>query len=169
MQKQKLNLGPKILYFGVLGRIFEKLLLYLKQVPSIWSDFKILCRSKMPNFFSFSILVFFFLPRTFTIRRRAGEGGSYLFESSLPLPPASQTNVESNRQTLVSERKSLTTKQVVMPTFETKNNLFEYFWGWILRNYFHICHQRPAIYLIATFCEKTNTLKFWTKNTLFRC
>ena len=32
-----------------------------------------------------------FLSRTFTIHRTAGEGGGYLFNSSLPLPPASQT------------------------------------------------------------------------------
>ena len=42
-----------------------------------------------------SDIVFFFLSgflsRTFTIHRTAGEGGGYLFNSSLPLPPASQT------------------------------------------------------------------------------
>ena len=32
-----------------------------------------------------------FLSRTFTTHRIAGEGGGYLFNSSLPLPPASQT------------------------------------------------------------------------------
>ena len=32
-----------------------------------------------------------FLSRTFTIHKTAGEGGGYLFNSSLPLPPASQT------------------------------------------------------------------------------
>ena len=32
-----------------------------------------------------------FLSRTFTIHRTAGEGGGYLFNSSLPLPPTSQT------------------------------------------------------------------------------
>ena len=32
-----------------------------------------------------------FLSQTFTIQRKAGEGGGYLFNSSLPLPPASQT------------------------------------------------------------------------------
>ena len=61
-----------------------------------------------------------FLSRIFTIHRTAGEGGGYLFNSSLPLPPASQTHKHSpgdycreftsNRQPLVSERKSLTTK-----------------------------------------------------------
>ena len=40
-------------------------------------------------FFFFSYLGF--LSRTFTIHRTAGEGGGYLFNSSLPLPPASQT------------------------------------------------------------------------------
>ena len=41
------------------------------------------------------IYIFFFylgfLSRTFTIHGTAGEGGGYLFNSSLPLPPASQT------------------------------------------------------------------------------
>ena len=32
-----------------------------------------------------------FLSRTFTNHRTAGEGGGHLFDSSLPLPPASQT------------------------------------------------------------------------------
>ena len=32
-----------------------------------------------------------FLSRTFTIYRRAGEGGGYFFNSSLQPPPASQT------------------------------------------------------------------------------
>ena len=41
--------------------------------------------------FYFFLIVFFylgFLSRTFTT---AGEGGGYFFDSSLPLPPASQT------------------------------------------------------------------------------
>ena len=41
------------------------------------------------NFFFFFYLGF--LSRTFTIHGTAGEGGGYLFNSSLPLPPASQT------------------------------------------------------------------------------
>ena len=32
-----------------------------------------------------------FLSRTFTIHKRAGEEGGYFFNSSLPLPPVSQT------------------------------------------------------------------------------
>ena len=69
-----------------------------------------------------------FLSRTFTIHRAAVEGGGYFFQSSLPLPPASQTlrhqsgdccreltsahsqQPDSNREPLVSERKSLITK-----------------------------------------------------------
>ena len=43
----------------------------------------------------FVFFVFFFyvgfLLRTFTIHRTAGEGGGYLFNSSLSLPPTSQT------------------------------------------------------------------------------
>ena len=41
------------------------------------------------SFFFFFYLCF--LLRTFTIHETAGEGGGYLFNSSLPLPPASQT------------------------------------------------------------------------------
>ena len=62
--------------------------------------------------------------RTFTNHRTAGEGGGHFFNSSLPLPPASQTlrhqtgdycreltsahsqQPDSNREPLVSERKS---------------------------------------------------------------
>ena len=46
------------------------------------------------NILFFSFFFFFylgFLSRTFTIHGTAGEGGGYLFNSSLPLPPASQT------------------------------------------------------------------------------
>ena len=78
------------------------------------------------------IFVFFFylgfLSQTFTFHGTAGEGGGFLFNSSLPLPPASQAlrhqpgdycreltsahswQPGSNREPLVSERKSLTTK-----------------------------------------------------------
>ena len=43
--------------------------------------------------FSYQVVFFFylgFLSRALTIRGTAGEGGGYLFNSSLPLPPASQ-------------------------------------------------------------------------------
>ena len=76
------------------------------------------------NFFFFFYLGF--LSRTFTIHETAGEGGGYLFNSSLPLRPASQTlryqpgdycreltsahswQPDSNWEPLISERKSLT-------------------------------------------------------------
>ena len=48
------------------------------------------CRVYLKN----SIIFFFylgFLSRTFTNLRTAGEGGGHFFNSSLPLPPASQT------------------------------------------------------------------------------
>ena len=44
--------------------------------------------------FHFAWIFFFylgFLSRTFTIHKTAGEGGGYLFNSPLPLPPVSQT------------------------------------------------------------------------------
>ena len=88
---------------------------------------KYLCQSLfLNNFFFWSNLGF--LSRTFTIHGIAGEGGGYFFKSCLPLPPASQTlrhqpddycreltsahsqQPESNREPLVSEHKSLTTK-----------------------------------------------------------
>ena len=71
-----------------------------------------------------------FLSRIFTNHRTAGEGGGHFFNSSLPLPPASQTlrhqlgdycieltsahsqQPDSNRESLVSERKSLTVHKV---------------------------------------------------------
>ena len=77
------------------------------------------------------ILFFFylgFLSRTFTNHRTTGEGGGHFFNSSLPLPPASQTfrhqpgdycreltsahsyQPDSSREPLVSWRKLLTTK-----------------------------------------------------------
>ena len=43
------------------------------------------------NKFFFFFLNLGFLSQTFTIHGTAGEGGGYLFNSSLPLPPASQT------------------------------------------------------------------------------
>ena len=49
---------------------------------------------KLPlTFISHKVFFFYlgFLSRTFTIHGTAGEGGGYLFNSSLPPPPASQT------------------------------------------------------------------------------
>ena len=93
--------------------------------PSIVAIKKI-CNSVVFFFFFFFYLGF--LSRTFTIHRTAGEGEGYLFNSSLPLPPASQIlrhqpgnccreltsahswQPDSDREPLVSERKSPTTK-----------------------------------------------------------
>ena len=79
---------------------------------------------------TFKRLLFFYLGfvlRTFTNHWTAGEGGGHFFNSSLPPPPASQTlrhqpgdycrelisahsqQSDSNREPLVSKRKSLTT------------------------------------------------------------
>ena len=87
------------------------------------------CRKRHgKNFLDFFFFYLGFLSRTFTIHGTAGEGGGYLFNSSLPLPPASQAlrhwpgnycrglasahgwQPDSNREPLVSERKLLTTK-----------------------------------------------------------
>ena len=42
-------------------------------------------------------------------------------------------------------------------------------WAGMLKNYGHICNQRPSICLIAKFCAKISILKFGTKNALFGC
>ena len=73
-----------------------------------------------------------FLSRRFTNHRTAGEGGGHFFNSSIPLPPVSQTlrhqlgdycreltfahsqQPDSNWEPLVSECKSLTTKPSTM-------------------------------------------------------
>ena len=78
----------------------------------------------LPAFFFFSYLGF--LPQILTNDRTVGEGGGYLFNSSLPLPPGLQTIIhwpdlywikltsvhswqqDSNREPLVSELKSVT-------------------------------------------------------------
>ena len=78
----------------------------------------------LPAFFFFSYLGF--LSQILTNDRTVGEGGGYLFNSSLPLPPGLQTIIhwpdvywikltsvhswqqDSNRKPLVSERKSVT-------------------------------------------------------------
>ena len=65
--------------------------------------------------FSASMLFFLFyvgfLSQTFTNHKTAGERGGHFCNSSLPLPPASASYwPDSNREPLVSERKSQTTK-----------------------------------------------------------
>ena len=90
---------------------------------SSWCLFQLICSTKKLFFFCLG-----FLSRTLTNHRAAGEGGEHFFNSSLPLPAASRTlryqpgdccrelasahnqQPDSNRETLVSERKSLTSK-----------------------------------------------------------
>ena len=51
-------------------------------------------QSKITDFYNIYIAFFFylvFLSQVFLIHKRAGKQGSYLFSSSVPLPPASQT------------------------------------------------------------------------------
>ena len=94
------------------------------------------CSALLSNNYVFFLLFFYlgFLSRTFTVHETAGEGGGYLFNSSLPLPPASQTlryqpgdycreltsahswQPDSNREPLVSERKSLNNYVIVKGT-----------------------------------------------------
>ena len=82
----------KILRAPILKDICKRLLLTtvtlalnrLKDIKKIVPRF--LIREDQDFFFFLG-----FLSRRFTIHRRAGEGGVYLFNSSLPLPPASQT------------------------------------------------------------------------------
>ena len=82
------------------------------------------------DFYPLCLLFFYlgFFSRTFTNHRTAGEGGGYLFNSSPPLTHTSQTlrhwpcdyrreltsarnlQPDSNREPLILERKSLTTK-----------------------------------------------------------
>ena len=86
-----------------------------------------------------------FLSRAFANHRAEWEGGEHFFNSSLPLPPASRaprhwpgdccgelTSVhsqqsDSNREALVSERKSLTTKLRALFTNDFLRNLIPLF------------------------------------------
>ena len=85
-------------------------------------------QDSLQSFFFFFYFYLGFLLRPFTNHGAAGEGGWHFFNSSLPLPPASQTfrhqlgdncreltfahsqQPDSNLKPLVSERKSLSTK-----------------------------------------------------------
>ena len=42
-------------------------------------------------------------------------------------------------------------------------------WAGMLKNYCHICNQRPPICLIVKFRRRIRILKFGTKNVLFGC
>ena len=54
-------------------------------------DYYVYCTLDACGMIFFSFFYLGFLSRTFTIHGTAGEGGGYLFNSSLPLPPASRT------------------------------------------------------------------------------
>ena len=47
-KQKKANLGPKMLYLGIFGCKFEKLLIYLKSAPSNLSKCKVSCKNKSP-------------------------------------------------------------------------------------------------------------------------
>ena len=53
------------------------------------------------------------------------------------------------------------------PKFGTKNALFGFIWGRILKNYCHISDQHPQICQIPKFCETVERPNFGTKNVLF--
>ena len=40
-------------------------------------------------------------------------------------------------------------------------------WAGMLKNYCHICNQRPPVYLMAKFRAKIRSFKFGIKNALF--
>ena len=70
--------------------IFQKMNMGINLVFGMWwGTFKYIYMIHSTQFFSYLD----FLWRTFTNDRTAGEGGGYLFNSSLPLPPASQTYI----------------------------------------------------------------------------
>ena len=58
-----------------------------------FSFFSVIAMSNVTSCNLWKLFFFYvgFLSRTFTIPNAAGEGGGYLFNSSLPLPSASQT------------------------------------------------------------------------------
>ena len=68
-----------------------------------------LCFQRMETLQPFAMHFFFylgFLLQTFTIHRTAREGGGYLFNSSVPLQPASHTHLDI-RQAITAENSPL--------------------------------------------------------------
>ena len=100
-----------VLSFTTSIRVIAKL--DLKKAKIVRRGFEreiIVAETKCSEYFFFFFYLDF-LSRTFTIHGTAGERGGYLFNSSLPLPPASSAHSwqpDSNQEPLVSERKSLT-------------------------------------------------------------
>ena len=82
-----------VLSFTTSIRVIAKL--DLKKAKIVRRGFEreiIVAETKCSEYFFFFFFFYLdFLSRTFTIHGTAGEGGGYLFNSSLPLPPASQT------------------------------------------------------------------------------
>ena len=122
-----------------------------------------LCKIKTPCFlFSFFCLGFF-LSRTFTIHRTAGEGRGYLVNSTLPLPPTSlalrhqpgdycreltsahSQQPDSNPELSVFKRKSLTTKLRTGLSLGT----FQYV---LLKINFFSCNRRNQNSLMSQLC-----------------
>ena len=97
MSKQKVFL--KILFLNILISQDDFLgdcvcFIFFKTVRDNWILNTTQLSKKSWNLKATTRFFFFylgFLSRTFTIHGTAGEGGGYLFNSSLPLPPASQT------------------------------------------------------------------------------
>ena len=107
-----------------------------------------------------------FLSRTFTIHRAAGEGGGYLFNSSLPLSHTSQTlrhqpvdycrqltsadcyQQDSNQEPLFSERKSLTAKPRAI-----KHNFHKF------RDSYHLYNLTLLHGCFSHFLNRTNSTK----------
>ena len=94
----------------------------------VWEAMRQIIELHFSKYTIFYIFFFWaFVSRTFTNHSTAGERGGHFFNSTLPLPPTSQTlrhqpgdysreltsahssKPDSNRESLVSERKSLTT------------------------------------------------------------
>ena len=128
--------------------------------------------------FEFIYICFFFylgfLSRTFTIHGTAGEGGGYLFNSSLPLPPTSWTlrhqpgdycreltfahnwQPDSNQEPLVSERKSLISERKSQVAFigtrtESRQNKFKS----LQQKYLFICYLFDYKALFVCVKDKT--------------
>ena len=126
-------LAIKLQVFQWSDRLPETCLQWIMVISNIKYDFfvRILWFFRLKDLLIHVVVFFFylgFLLRTFTNHRTAEEGGGHFFNSSLPLPLASQTRrhwpgdccreltsahslqPDPNREPLVSERKSLTTK-----------------------------------------------------------
>ena len=89
---QRVLSGNKTMVSSPCSNFLYEVSLYLKirvsELKKLFGNDREYLYIKFINVFFFYLG---FLSRTFTIHGTAGEGGGYLFSSSLPLPPASQT------------------------------------------------------------------------------